>query len=127
MERLKEYVKVYPSDSALCNTYLKLSDWKTYREELVENLVVNNLARMETAKGSARGHLVRQSPVLPPLCTVKPWQQSNHKWEYFPNVGWAASQVATPAVEGKKEKGTNNKKMFLTIIKSYKTRSLYAK
>ena len=102
MEKLKDFLKVYPSDATLCRTYLKQSDWKTYREELVDNLVVNHLAKLETAKGSARANLVRASPVPPPLCSVKPWQQVNDKWEFFPNAGWAIGQVIKPAVEGKK-------------------------
>ena len=106
MNTLKQFTRTFPKDSELCHAYLKESDWRTYREELVDNVVVRHIVHQETAKGSARAHGVRSSPVPSPLCTLAPSQTSvnaGSQWEYYPRTGWAAGQVVRPAVEGKIE------------------------
>jgi len=99
LEKLRKLTVTYPRDSILCQTYLQQSDWRTYREEIVDNVVVRHIARLETAKGSARSHTVRSSPVPSPLCSMKMWPPVNSKWEYFPDVGWVSGQVTRPAIE----------------------------
>jgi len=101
LDKLKQLTATYPEDTILCQTYLQHSDWRTYREEIVDNVVVRHIARLETAKGSARSHKVRSSPVPSPLCSMKMWQPVNSKWEYFPDTGWVPGYVARPAVEGR--------------------------
>lgn len=101
LDKLKRLTTTYPRDSVLCQTYLQQSDWRTYRENIVDNVVVRHIARLETAKGSARSHTVRSSPVPSPLCSMKMWPSVNSKWEYFPDSGWVPGQVARPAIEGK--------------------------
>ena len=100
LAKLRKLTATYPRDSILCQTYLQQSDWRTYREEIVDNVVVRNIARLETAKGSLRSHTVRSSPVPSPLCSMKMWSPVKSKWEFFPDVGWVSSQVTRPAVEG---------------------------
>ena len=100
LDKLKQLTTTYPKDSFLCQKYLQQSDWRTYRENVVDNVVVRHIARLETAKGSARSHKVRSSPVPSPLGSVKMWPSINSKWEYFPDAGWESAQVNTPAVDG---------------------------
>lgn len=101
LDKLSQLTTTYPEDSILCQTYLQQSDWRTYREEIVDNVVVRHIARLETAKGSSRSHKVRSSPVPSPLCSMKMWPPVNSKWEYFPDTGWVPGYVARPAIEGK--------------------------
>ena len=101
LDKLRQVTATYPEDSVLCQTYLQQSDWRTYREEIVDNVVVRHIARLETAKGSARTHKVRSSPVPSPLCSMKMWPPVNSKWEYFPDTGWVPGYVARPAIEGR--------------------------
>lgn len=101
LNKLRRLTTIYPQDSILCQTYLQQSDWRTYREEMVDNVVVRHIARLETAKGSARAHLVRSSPVPSPLCSMKMWPSVNSKWEYFPDTGWVPGYVVLPGIEGK--------------------------
>lgn len=100
LEKLRKLTTTYPRDSILCQRYLRQSDWRTYREEIVDNVAVRHIARLETAKGSARSHAVRSSPVPSPLCSMKMWPPVTSKWEYFPETGWVSRQVAHPAIEG---------------------------
>lgn len=99
LDKLSQLTTTYPEDSILCQTYLQQSDWRTYREEIVDNVVVRHIARLETAKGSSRSHKVRSSPVPSPLCSMKMWPPVNSKWEYFPDTGWVPGYVARPAIE----------------------------
>lgn len=99
LDKLSQLTTTYPKDSILCQTYLQQSDWRTYREEIVDNVVVRHIARLETAKGSSRSHKVRSSPVPSPLCSMKMWPPVNSKWEYFPDTGWVPGYVARPAIE----------------------------
>lgn len=101
LDKLRQLTTRYPEDSILCQTYLQQSDWRTYREEIVDNVVVRNLVRLETAKGSARSHKIRSSPVPSPLCSMKMWPTVNSKWEYFPDTGWVPGYVARPTIEGR--------------------------
>lgn len=101
LDELRRLTATYPRDSILCQTYLQQSDWRTYREGIVDNVVVRHIARLETAKGSARSHTVRSSPVPSPLCSIKLWPSVNSKWEYFPDTGWVSGHVTRPAIEGK--------------------------
>ena len=101
LDKLRRLTTTYPQDNILCQTYLQQSDWRTYREEMVDNVVVRHIARLETAKGSARAHLVRSSPVPSPLCSMKMWPSVNSKWEYFPDTGWVPGYVARSSIEGK--------------------------
>ena len=76
INRLKQFTKNYPKDDELCHAYIKQSDWRTYREELVDNVVIRHIVHHETAKGSARAQGVRSSPVPSPLCSLASWQTS---------------------------------------------------
>lgn len=98
LDKLKRLTTNYPKDSFLCQTYLQQSDWRTYRENVVDNVVVRHIARLETAKGSARSHKVRSSQVPSPLGSVKMWPSVNSRWEYFPEEGWVSVQVTKPIV-----------------------------
>ena len=101
LDKLRQLTARYPEDSILCQTYLQQSDWRTYREEIVDNVVVRHIARLETAKGSSRSHKVRSSPVPSPLCSMNMWPPVNSKWEHFPDTGWVPGYVTRPAIEGK--------------------------
>lgn len=101
LEKLRKLTGTYPRDSILCQTYLQQSDWRTYREKIVDNVVARHIVRSEAAKGSVRLHSVRSSPVPSPMCSMKMWPPSNSKWEYFPDAGWVSGQLTRPAIEGK--------------------------
>ena len=101
VEKLQQLTAVYPEDKTLCRTYLQQSDWRKYREEIVDNVVVRHIASLETAKGSARSYSVRSSPVPSPLYSSKLLPSVNSKWEYFPQTGWVSTQVIRPAIEGR--------------------------
>ena len=122
LEKLRKLTVTYPRDSILCQTYLQQSDWRTYREEIVDNVVVRHIARLETAKGSARSHTVRSSPVPSPLCSMKMWPPVNSKWEYFPDVGWVSGQVTRPAIEGKR--APKSSKAFASQFFNHATKEL---
>ena len=101
LEKLRKLTATYPRDSILCQTYLHQSDWRTYREKIVDNVVARHIVRSEAAKGSVRLHSVRSSPVPSPMCSMKMWPPTNSKWEYFPDAGWVSGQLTRPAIEGK--------------------------
>ncbi|XP_032218241.1 cyclic nucleotide-binding domain-containing protein 2 [Nematostella vectensis] len=77
---LRQMARDYPSDNKLCHTYLKHSDWRTYREGLVENLVLGKMSRQDAAKGVWRTFNTCVSPVPPPLCSLKPWHPAQAAW-----------------------------------------------
>lgn len=110
LEKLKMLTTNYPRDSTLCQAYLQQSDWRTYREEIVDNVVARHIVRQETAKGFLRSPTVRSSPVPSPLCSVKVWSRSPSKWEYFTDAGWVSGQVTRPLIEARHSRSSSASK-----------------
>ncbi|XP_067022612.1 cyclic nucleotide-binding domain-containing protein 2-like isoform X3 [Acropora muricata] len=100
LKKLKIFTTYYPRDSILCQTYLQQSDWRTYREEIVDHVVARHIVRLETARGFLQSHSVRSSPVPSPLCSINAWSPSNSRWEYFTDAGWVSGKVTRSLVEG---------------------------
>lgn len=101
LKKLKILTTYYPRDTILCQTYLQQSDWRTYREEIVDHVVARHIVRLETARGFLRSHSVKSSPVPSPLCSINAWSPSNSRWEYFTDAGWVSGKVTRSLVEGK--------------------------
>lgn len=97
IELLRLLTATYPTDNKLCQTYLKQSDWRCYREELVGDII----ERRQAIKHGVRRTLVKPTPVLSPLCSFDARHTSSSNWEYFRGSGWMSSKVISPVIKGK--------------------------
>jgi len=101
IERLHQLTANYPSDNKLCRAYLKQSEWRCYREELVEDLVERNQASRETSKGLRRTTIQHATPTISPQCAFNPKESLSANFEYFRGSGWTGVNAVSPLVKGK--------------------------
>ncbi|XP_028516212.1 cyclic nucleotide-binding domain-containing protein 2 [Exaiptasia diaphana] len=101
IEHLRLLTANYPTDNKLCQAYLKQSNWRCYREELVDDII----ERKQAIKHGVTRTLAKPTPIVSPLCSFVAQHPASSNWEYFRGTGWTASKVISPVIKaGKKQK-----------------------